>query len=438
MGNIVVKVLAGCVLTVAIGMKPAQEPVMNKNYVKELTSMWYTTWVKDEMYEYTAKVNQTPQTVPYEKEQFPEELVISMENLICQPLDREFDKAWYSSEDYEFEDTSYAREMDRLGAKDTALTVEKIQESYPQLLDKCKGIDLENDSIYDVYRAIYGDYCEGIFCYQDDAGKDRFLLVCDSGGSYGLREVYQARLQADGSFETFNYFQTRNAGYGRVIDYGDSYYYAYLEYNYNLKIHDRIRLHRLGDAPREECLVVEYVPESYLWRNTFDRYEGNELEAYIKSIQDDIVSDQYLDSGMDLDMDVYDGDEKCGEDELCVIDFTNTGVPVYMDKHSFVPSSHGLNWSLTCKFYIGNGDIEEMTELEKAEIDGAVQTPRLVQMWFKQIGDKVYSFFLYHVEDYNYVLQTALIVGRDISLIRSDVLVPQRHFVISEDVFWYG
>lgn len=100
---------------------------MNKNYVKELTSMWYTTWVKDEMYEYTAKVNQTPRTVSYEKEQFPEELVISMENLICQPLDREFDKAWYSNEDYEFEDTSYAREMNRLGAKDTALTVEKIR-----------------------------------------------------------------------------------------------------------------------------------------------------------------------------------------------------------------------------------------------------------------------------------------------------------------------
>lgn len=71
-------------------------------------------------------------------------------------------------------------------------------------------------------------------------------------------------------------------------------------------------------------------------------------------------------------------------------------------------------------------------------VDVSVQTPRLVQMWFKRIGDKVYSFFLYHVEDYNYVLQTTLIEGVDIKLVRSDVLVPQRHFVISEDIWWYG
>ncbi len=435
MKNIVVKVLAGCVLAAFLGEQPAQEPVMNKNYAKELASMWDTVQVKDELYEYAAEVNRTPQPVSYESEWFPADLVNSMEHLVCQPLDREFDEAWFHND---LEDTSYAREMDRLGAKDTALTVEKIRASYPQLLDKCKWIDLENDSIYDVYRAIYGERCEGIFCYQDDAGEDRFLLVCDSGGSFGIREIVQARLREDGSFEQINDFQTKNAGYGRVISYGDSYYYAYLEYNYNLKIHDRIRLHRLGEAPKEECLVIKYVPESYIWRNTFDRYEGDELEAYLKSIQDDIVSERYLDSGMDLDMDVYDGDERRGEDELCAIDFTNTGVPVYMDKKSFVPSNDSLCWSITCNFYIDSGKQDERTELEKAEIESAVETPRLVQMWFKQIGDKVYSFFLYHVEDYNYVLQTALIEGREISLIRSDMLVPRRHFVISEDVFWYG
>lgn len=438
MGNAVIEVLAGCVLAAAIGSQPAREPVMNKNYVKELTSMWYSTRLKNEIYEYAASVNQTPQTVPYEKEPFPEELVISMENLVCQPLDREFDRAWYSGEEYEFEDTSYAREMDRLGAKDTALTVEKMRESYPQLLDKCKGIDLESDSIYDVYRAVGGEYCEGIFCYRDDAGEERFLLVYDSGGSFGIRNVCQAELRADGSFEEITYFETKNAGYGNVISCGDSYYYAYLEYNYNLKIHDRVRLHRLGDAPGEECLVIKYVPASYLWNNKFDMYEGGELEAYIKRIQDDVTSERYLDRGMDLDMAVYDGDERRGQEEMGVIDFTNTGVPVYMDKSSFVPSNDSLQWGLRCKFYIGSGDRENLTELEKAEIDVPVQTPRLVQMWFKKIGDKVYSFFMYHVEDYNYVLQTALIEGRDIRLIRSDVLVPRRHFVISDEVWWYG
>lgn len=429
-------VMEACVYN-ALNCRETELPI-NKNYVGELTALWYTRKAKNEMYDNAASMNQTPQMILYENECFPEELVSSMEKLVCQPLEREFNKAWSTNKDYTFEDTSYAIEMNRFGAEDIKLSVEEIRDFYPQLLKKCDGMDLENCNIYDVYQAIGGDYCEGIFCYKDGSGEDMFVLVMDSGGSFGIREIYQARLREDGSFEIFNDFQTKNAGYGRVIRYGDSYYYVFVEYNYNLKIYDRIRLHRLGEAPREECLVIKYVPESYLWRNIFDVYEGNELEEYIKSIQDEIVSERYLDIGMDRDIAVYNGDEDNDEEEMCAIDFTNTGVLIYMDKSSFIPSNDSFAWSLRCDFYVYDESGENLSELEKAKVDVTVQEPRLVQMWFKQIGDKVYSFFLYHVEDYNYILQTALIEGVDIKLIRSDVLVPQRHFVISEDIWQYG
>ena len=379
-----------------------------------------------------------PQMVRYESEWFPEELVSSMEKLLCQPLEREFNKAWSTNKDYTFEDTSYAIEMERFGAEDMKLSVEKIRELYPQLLKKCNGMDFENCSIYDVYQEIGGDFCEGIFCYKDDADEDMFVLVMDSGGSFGIREIYQARLREDGSFEIINDFQTKNDGYGRVIRYGDNYYYVFAECNYNLKIYDRIKLHRLGEAPRDECLVIKYVPKFFLWRNIFDVYEGNELEEYMRSIQGDIVSERYLDNGMERDIDVYNGDENNDEEDMCAIDFTNTDVSIYMDKSSFIPSNDSFAWSLRCDFYVYDESGENLSELEKMRVDVSVQTPRLVQMWFERIGDKVYSFFLYHVEDYNYVLQTTLIEGVDIKLVRSDVLVPQRHFVISEDIWWYG
>ena len=77
-----------------------------------------------------------PQMVRYESEWFPEELVSSMEKLLCQPLEREFNKAWSTNKDYTFEDTSYAIEMERFGAEDMKLSVEKIRELYPQLSKK--------------------------------------------------------------------------------------------------------------------------------------------------------------------------------------------------------------------------------------------------------------------------------------------------------------
>ena len=44
-----------------------------------------------------------PQMVRYESEWFPEELVSSMEKLLCQPLEREFNKAWSTNKDYTYE-----------------------------------------------------------------------------------------------------------------------------------------------------------------------------------------------------------------------------------------------------------------------------------------------------------------------------------------------
>ncbi len=60
------------------------------------------------------------------------------------------------------------------------------------------------------------------------------------------------------------------------------------------------------------------------------------------------------------------------------------------------------------------------------------RNPVLVQMWFKEMEGKVYTFCLYHVSDYNYMLNVVLLEGNKVNRVRTDILSPQRHFVLTE------
>ena len=53
-------------------------------------------------------------------------------------------------------------------------------------------------------------------------------------------------------------------------------------------------------------------------------------------------------------------------------------------------------------------------------------------MWFKKIDGKVFTFRIYHVSDYNYVLNTVLVEGNHVMQVRNDIFSPQRKFVITE------
>ena len=74
-------------------------------------------------------------------------------------------------------------------------------------------------------------------------------------------------------------------------------------------------------------------------------------------------------------------------------------------------------------------------ELENMEIYPSVpdwDKVKLVQMWFKEMEGKVYTFCLYHVSDYNYMLNVVRLEGNEVNRIRTDILSPRRHFVLTE------
>ena len=127
--------------------------------------------------------------------------------------------------------------------------------------------------------------------------------------------------------------------------------------------------------------------------------------------------------------------------EYYKIDFTNTGIPIYMRKSSFEPSNTDSVWHLQSRFYIRNQQDDSIVTLQNMELNSAIpnsKNPVLVQMWFKEMEGKVYTFCLYHVSDYNYMLNVVRLEGNEVNRIRTDILSPQRHFVLTEgERFFY-
>jgi len=61
----------------------------------------------------------------------------------------------------------------------------------------------------------------------------------------------------------------------------------------------------------------------------------------------------------------------------------------------------------------------------------------LIQMWFKEIEDKVFTFCVYHTSEYSYMLNVILVENDKVITIRTDIFSPKRQFLISEgDLFF--
>ena len=95
-------------------------------------------------------------------------------------------------------------------------------------------------------------------------------------------------------------------------------YYIFRQCNYNLKVYDALKIHRLKDNPEEETVVIRFLPTEYVWKPSdsaapylADTGDGDAIDAYIAQIKDEITSEQYLDRGTSRDgARVYYGDEE--------------------------------------------------------------------------------------------------------------------------------
>ncbi len=333
------------------------------------------------------------------------------------------------------EDGAYVQWLNSCGAEEYILSLE----------DMC-GLfeDFEEENITDIYEAyelISGfEDCTSIFWMKQDGREDRFLLCVDSGGSYGIYNIYLAEF-LDGKLVVRDSFDAQGEGMGRVIKVKQCYYYLYLQYNQNLKNYDGIKVHRLEQDAEQENILIRYIPEEFVVENlsVSDNGANEKIELYIQDIKDDLLKGKYLDKGMGDDWHCFMGEESpeeqfplTGEYEKYVkADIANIGVDVYFQKKIFIPSNSAFSAHYKTDFYLWDVVAGEVLKMEELEIENR-NNHQLVQLWVKKFDGLTYVFKIFHLENYEYVLDVSLVRGADITSIRTDVILPICSFELTE------
>lgn len=413
--------------------------LLNQDLFGKSFEQWFDNALKQEIFLYSEEVKGEFAEVQNKESIFPTELISSLEKMIYQSLDSTLDKFTWE----EIQESIYFETIKEFGSEDFELDLVEMQNLFPVVVENA---DVED--VYDAYKLVSGEEnCEEMFHFHMADDQDNYILVVDSGGSEGLVSVRLTERIND-EFIVISEFETQNSGYGRVIRFGDDFYYIFLEYNYNLKNYDGVRIYKLGNDAGQENLKIKYLPYNYIWQNIYNTSAGLELDTYIESIKEEVTSDKYMENGKAEEVSVFYGDEEEADDftvpedeekyfsnEYYRIDFANIGIPVYLRKSNLVPSSYRDIWHLRSTFYMLSPKDNSISKLDKLEIGydaPATGESPLVQMWFKEMGEKVYTCCLYHVSDYNYVLNIFLLEGDQITRIRTDMICPQRHFVLTE------
>lgn len=390
---------------------------------------------EEDIYEYSEQVKGKYIPVSNNEGIFPISLIGMLEEALYNL--RNFDAQTFMEDIIE---SNYFDTIKGMGADDYRIDLEELYQLFPELYERKNEID----NVYQAYEFINSPKnCIEMF-HIDEVGsyKDTYVFVYKSGGTDGVYSVLITRKNNDG-FISLCEFETQNSGYGRVIKYEDSFYYIFLQYNYKLKIYDAIRIHKLGTDADTENILIRYLPEKYIWKNIYtDQISpSSHINDYIQSVRDTVDFEQYLENGNTEAAQLFWGDET--EDnsfpltdeynQYHKIDFTNTSIPIYIRKSAHVPSNYRTTWHLKSKFYIYDTETNMVIELEKLELGEQYPLKNaLVQIWFKKIDGKVFTFILHHISDYNYMLNVMLIEEGVITIVRTDIISPQREFVLTE------
>ncbi len=373
--------------------------------------------------------------VAYDCAYIPQELILAVEEYLCKISKSGDGSYFYASDEFEVLGA-------RFGSDELALSLEQIYEAFPAVYER-RG---EIEDIYDAYEILAQEQgifdCSGVYCYLQD-GQEQYVFVCPSDGYCMVR----LGKRMDGEVIVTDEFNTRNTGYGRVIVYQDDYYYMYMQYNENFQCYDGVQIHHLGESPKTETITVRYVPKRYGWTTIYENEECTETAVweYLYQMQVELLNDEYLEMGAGSGgLTIYIGDEELVPDfpeELVnvggvyvyQIDMTNNDIPIYVKKRRIGPGD--CVRSLVMHYYVECSGEEGFQEMEVLSTFGygGVGQDELIQMWFKEIDGTVYTFQVYHIDHYSYLLNALLIQEDQVTVIGQTIATPTREFELIEE-----
>lgn len=374
-------------------------------------------------------VNAEPQYTEYQGD-FPKELVEEFEKILLQKNKKGSDYAVDDSSDYE-------ELLKKYGSEKYELTLDELAVLFPEVEQHREEIETINDA-YQFCEA--SENCYHIYRFFSEENREFYLYTYEYGGTAGYCYAQLMEKIEDEMIYTGFEFDMLNDGIGGLICYEGEYYFVYIQLNDRLQYGDGIRIYRVApDATEADNVLIRCVPEKYVWEDGMMASDDTTgISAYIERIKDEIADKRYIETGdtqgawysygMENDTETaFDFPLNTEEQSYRKTDFANIDMPIYYNTK--VSSNEKLPPFLEGEFYLYNG--EKLTGFSEL-LQGANSHNELVQMWFYEIDDKVYTFQIFHLKGYNYMLAVRLVEENNITTIGCDYIVPRFCFEITE------
>lgn len=399
--------------------------------------------VKSEALEYAEEVKEefTPELC--ENSSFPEGFIVKLE------------EALYHSSNHRwgFRYDDFLNLSEELGSKDFRMfDLDELNRLFPKAAPITGG-------------RVEGDFYDGLDKYYDipeDPGMIFHMQLLPGKDNY-LFEYFEPSLRRNrfrltervgDKFVTlyeFDYLEEGNSWLG-VIQYEDGFYFMMDNTNINMQEWDEVIVCRLSyDSPRDS-MRIRYCPGGYVWKECPLDTDDSDIQpliedGYMDKVMQDFSSGKYLYEGSREDgAEIYYGDEALafewvseGETyKVYEMDIANCSLPVYMCKKMFLPSAYGTaaRKNLGVDFFYLDPGSRSPQKLEELSIQGGTEWGQekicLVQMWFKEMDGKVYTFRVYNLSNYNYMMSIALVDGNIVSPLKRYFLLPRRKFILEE------
>ena len=381
---------------------------------------------------------------------FPESLVTMLEEI------------FYNADIVEVEEPGnpYEKIIQEMGGGEIILGMKELYLLFPEIAAYRDKIQYEED-VYSYMEQFYGTpvNCLHIFHLCLMKGQDNYIFVCE--GNRGAVDVVVTE-RTGNEFTVISEFEAPSDKEGEVVCYGDEFYYIFPYSTFNGKECDGVGIYRLADDPAKNFLSIRYLPEEYVWEELYALDEspeiGEKMDAYVEQVKKDMMSGTYLYDGTGTDrIEVYFGDEiesrhvsvkvesqfpYIGSDHepehkgiAYQVDLANCGLPVYVCKEHALSYITRKPEFLRARFYFYDSLTDSYIELTQLRVDDSWENDdiELVQMWLKKIKGKVYTFRIYYVSDYSYMMNVALLEKNHMETVRTYVLSPRKAFTAGED-----
>lgn len=293
-----------------------------------------------------------------------------------------FLKDFYYSDISQIEETEslYQNVIQELDGGEFLLDIEDLYHIFPRI--SLYRISSQEDTL-ECASMLYGTPFDSIraFGVSLTEGQENYVFLCNNGR--GKTKLTVTERNGD-EFKTINEFEIPSDRKGEVVRYENEFYYIFLYNNFNQKDCDGIGLCPLGDNPEKDIFPIWYLPYAYVWEKLSASDEESEMSGQM--------------------------------------DAANCGLPVYVwREHALSYITEKPEYLRVC-FYFYDSLTDSYVELPQLSMDE--QGEDLVQMWFKEIEGKVYTFRLYYVSDYSYMLDVSLLEKNQLKAIRRYLLLP--------------